>query len=160
MDITKLPWWIFALCSTFAVGTYNLFLEGSKKIVPNGLIPKHIFICSILTITGLISAIILYIYYVKENKIFLNTFEKHLNPKIYMIIIPAFILTFYMICNTLALSGGGGIAMTIINLNLLVTILGGVILFGDKINTKIIVAGLIALVGFLFASYESSLINK
>ena len=48
MDITKLPWWIFALCSTFAVGTYNLFLEGSKKIVPKGLIPKHIFICSIL----------------------------------------------------------------------------------------------------------------
>ena len=50
--------------------------------------------------------------------------------------------------------------MCIINLNMLITIACSVLFLGDKINTKIIIAALVALVGFLFAAYESSQINK
>ena len=65
-----------------------------------------------------------------------------------------------MVTNALALSGGGGVAMCIINLNLIVTITAGHFIFKDKINSKIIIAAAIAIVGFLFAAYESNKINK
>ena len=64
-----------------------------------------------------------------------------------------------MCTNILALNGGGGIAMGIINLNMFVTLALGVMLLGDKINSKVIIGGLIAGLSISYAAYESSLIN-
>ena len=75
------------------------------------------------------------------------------------IVIPAIILSAYMLTNILALNGGGGIAMGIINLNMFVTLAVGVMLLGDKVNTKVIIASIIAGLSISFAAYQSSLIN-
>lgn len=72
------------------------------------------------------------------------------------IVIPAIILTIYMLTNILALNGGGGIAMGIINLNMFVTLALGVMLFGDKVNSKVLIAAIIAGLAMSFAAYESS----
>ena len=162
MDITKVPWWVFAGGSTFIIGFYNFFLAATKKVLPPnlGLSAKHIYICLVLTIAGLISLITLMFYYHKNPKLMNTVMNKHLIPQFYTVLIPGILLAMYMISNVLALSGGGGIAMCIINLNMLITIACSVLFLGNKINTKIIIAALVALVGFLFAAYESSQINK
>lgn len=162
MDISKIPWWFFAGCSTFLIGFYNLFLAATKKVVPSNLgIPaKHIYISFVLVISGIISFLTLMVYNHKNSKLVKTVMTKHLLPQFYSVIVPSCFLYLYMITNVLALSGGGGIAMCIVNLNLLITIGGGVLLLGNKINKKIIVSALIALCGFIFAAYESAKINK
>ena len=66
----------------------------------------------------------------------------------------------YLITNTLALAQGGGIAVSIINLNMFVTILAGVLLFNDKINNVIIVSMIVAFISIGVAAYENYRINK
>ena len=162
MNLETLPWWVFALFGTFAIGSYNTFLEGTKAIIPKkiGFTGKHIFMCCVLTIAGLISFVSLLIIYSKNPKTVHTVLGKHILPQSWSIIIPGCLLAAYMVTNALALSGGGGVAMCIINLNLIVTITAGHFIFKDKINSKIIIAAAIAIIGFLFAAYESNKINK
>lgn len=160
-------WIIFALASTIFVGLYNSFLESSKVIIPKGVYNKHMYLAAILVITGLINCLILLGYSFTRPKDFQSLFKNLQNKYIsntvkipYLhIVIPAIILTVYMLTNILALNGGGGIAMGIINLNMFVTLAIGVMLFGDKINSKVIIAAVIAGVAMSFAAYESSRIN-
>lgn len=72
---------------------------------------------------------------------------------------PAVCLCTYLMTNTLALSGGGGVAMAIINLNMFVTLLAGAYLYHDRINAKIIGFMLVGVFGLNMAVYESSLLN-
>tara|TARA_Y100000591_G_C21555126_1_gene555665 strand:- start:147 stop:608 length:462 start_codon:yes stop_codon:yes gene_type:complete len=150
-------WIIYAIFSTFAIGIYNLFLEGSKSHVDKDLISKHIYLLLIIALAGIISMIILFIYYFtyksKLNKIIKNV-------KYEYFIFPAILLNLYMLSNILALSNGGGIAMTIINLNLFITIIGGVLIYKDKINAKIILCMLLVVPVMAYISLESMKINK
>lgn len=153
-----MEWVSYALASTFGVGTYNSFLEGAKKILPNDIIHKHIYISSILSVAGFISSFILLFYYKNHHKTFVSVYQKHLHS--YHVIIPAVILVGYMITNLMALTKGGGIAMVIINLNMFVTIIAGVYLFEDKINIKIILSMIAAIIAISYGALESNKINK
>lgn len=160
-------WIIIALASTLFVGLYNSFLEGSKVLVPKGYYNKHMYLASILVICGIINFLILVGYSFTRPKEFKSLFNKlqhtYISNKIKIpylhIIIPAIILSVYMLTNILALNGGGGIAMGIINLNMFVTLAVGVMLLGDKVNSKVIIASIIAGLSISFAAYQSSLIN-
>ena len=160
-------WIIFALASTLFVGLYNSFLESSKVVIPKGGHNKHMYLAAILVVTGIINCLILVGYSFTRPKDFQSLFNKlqhkYISNKIKIpylqIVIPAIILTVYMLTNILALNGGGGIAMGIINLNMFVTLALGVMLFGDKVNTKVIIAALIAGLSMSYAAYESSKLN-
>jgi drug/metabolite transporter (DMT)-like permease len=155
-----MDWIVPALGSTLFVGSYNSFLEGSKKFIPKGFVNKHIYICSILFIVGIIAGLFLLYYKLTHQKEFSTIFKKHITFPYLIVIIPAIILNSYMVTNTLALSGGGGIAMAIINLNMFVTILAGVMLYGDKINTTVIISMLIAIMVISYGVNASMKINK
>lgn len=160
-------WIILALASTLFVGLYNSFLESSKVIVPKGEYNKHMYLAAILVVTGVINTLILVGYSFTRPKDFQSLFTKlqhrYISDTIKIpylhIVIPAIILTIYMLTNILALNGGGGIAMGIINLNMFVTLALGVVLFGDKVNSKVLIAAIIAGLAMSFAAYESSRIN-
>ena len=73
--------------------------------------------------------------------------------------IPGILLCIIMVLNIMALSGGGSIAMVVINLNMLVTLYLGSLFLGDKFNNKIIISTLIALVFISYSVYEFMIIN-
>ena len=153
-------WIIPAVFGAFFVGFYNSYLEGSKKFVPKGFVNKHIYICSILVVSGIISGLCLLYYKFKHKKEFDNIYNKHIISPYLIVIIPAIIMNAYMIVNTLALANGGGIAMAIINLNTFITIIAGVYLFGDKINSAIIISMIIATLFISYGVNQSIKINK
>ena len=91
----------------------------------------------------------------------MSDISSKIKPSYYLtVIMPAIILFSYLITNTLALAQGGGIAVSIINLNMFVTILAGVLLFNDKINNVIIVSMIVAFISIGVAAYENYRINK
>ena len=153
-------WIIWALISVFLIGTYNTFLEASKSSIPKGYVFKHMYLSSILIISGLINLLVLIYHHKTNKKSFEYFYTKHIKFPYPIILIPAIILSIYMISNILALSGGGGIAAVIINLNSFVTLIAGAMLLGDKINLKIIISALISIFFVGIASLESRKINK
>lgn len=155
-----MPWEIYAIFSALAVGSFNTFLEGTKYSVPKEFEYKHMFLCVLVIIAGIISAIILSYYYIAKNKQFNKLLGKSGSLKLYQAFIPAVLLSLYLVTNTLALNGGGGIAMGIINLNLFVTLFLGYFIFKDKLNFKIVLSALVAFFGIAYASYESKKLQK
>ncbi len=154
-------WIIIAICSGLLIGTYNLFLESTKKILDSNVLSKLIYINIILIFSSLFSLILLLIYYLKNRNSFKNLIQTIIFKKIINSIIPAIILVTYMSFNVLALSKGGGIAIFIFNsLASFLTLIGGAILFKDKINFKVIISLIIGLSAIIYASLQSNIINK
>jgi len=153
-------WIIPAILGALFIGFYNSYLEGSKKFVPKGFVNKHIYICSILFVGGIIAGLCLLYYKFEHKKEFDNIYNKHIMSPYLIVIIPAIIMNAYMIFNTLALADGGGIAMAIVNLNTFITIIAGVYLFGDKINAAVIISMIIATLVISYSVNESMKINK
>tara|TARA_B100002019_G_C21090699_1_gene508492 strand:+ start:328 stop:798 length:471 start_codon:yes stop_codon:yes gene_type:complete len=152
-------WLPFALTSTLGVGTYNLSLEGSGKYIGKDPYAKMTMITMILLVTGIISIFFMYGFKTFKPKSFNRAFEVANKDK-WRIFIPGFILSVYMMTNILALSLGGGIVMGIINLNIFVTLLGGVYLYNDKIDKTVIILLSIAMILIFYASYHSSKLNS
>ncbi len=151
-------WVLYAILGTFGIGLYNHLLERSRKHIPYGFINKHIYLSSILFISGIISGLFLGYYNLNHNKEFNIIFTNHI--KWYMVLIPALVLNGYMMANIVALSNGGGIAMGIFSLSMYITLFGGVIFLGDKINKEIIISMLIAIPIISYAVMQSIKINK
>jgi drug/metabolite transporter (DMT)-like permease len=63
------------------------------------------------------------------------------------------------VTNTLALANGGGIATAIISMNMFVTIIMGTILFGDKMNDKILLSLIVGGSAIGYGAYESHRLN-
>ena len=153
-------WEIYAVFGIFGVGIFNTLLEATRNYIPKSFEYKHMFLCIILIIAGIISSVILFYYYITKNKEFNNLLCDSSNFKLYMAAIPAVILCVYLITNTLALHGGGGIAIGVINLNMYVTLFLGYFFLKDKLNLKIIVSAVIAAFGIGYAAYESNRIHQ
>jgi drug/metabolite transporter (DMT)-like permease len=149
-------WSLYATLSLLLVGTFNTMLEGSKQTMSADVITKSMYTSSILVCAGVISALSL-LYHRHYHKVEYRRFYKV--PRMSHVIFPACCLCSYLVTNTLALSGGGGVAMGIINLNMIVTLLAGSYFYNDRINLKIICSMLIGVMSLNFAVYESSKIN-
>ena len=148
-------WIICSIISVFLIGIYNSFLQGAKFMLPKGDIYRHMYMSIIILIAGIMSAIVLVYYNYTKPKEFKSMFNSKIKNNYWIIIITALFLALYMYFNILALNAGGGIAMAIINLNMYVTIILGVLLFSDKINIKIIIAIIIGGLAMAYTAYEN-----
>jgi len=152
-------WVIPALFTAFLIGLYNLNLEGIGKQTGSDYVTKNVIIMTILIISGFFSAIVVgvirYINPSSTRKGY-NIINKNKN----LILGSAGLLVLQMIMIIYALSSGGAIAMAIINLNLFVTLIGGALLYEDKLNFNIVLSliGTVILTGY--ASYESYLLEN
>ena len=155
-----MSWWItYAVASIFLIGAFNLFLQETKETIPKGFRYTHIYLCCILVLAGILAAISLICYkFVYPNA--LREISNKFQPYYLIVIMPAILLFTYLITNTLALAQGGGIAISIINLNMFFTIFVGALLFDDKINTRIVVAMIVAFISIGVAAYEKHRINS
>lgn len=155
-----MSWWItYAVASIFLIGAFNLFLQETKETIPKGFRYTHIYLCCILMLAGILGGISLIYYKVLYPTAFSELHNKF-QPYYLIVIMPAILLFTYLITNTLALAQGGGIAISIINLNMFFTIFVGALLFDDKINTRIVVAMIVAFISIGVAAYEKHRLNN
>lgn len=152
-------WVVPSIIGAILIGLYNLALEGNGKEIGNDYVAKAAIIMMILIMTGLCSLFLLLIL-LKTYPSSVSRTLKITNKAKWKIIIPGLLIVAYMFANIMALAEGGGIVMGIIGLNTLVTLFGGAFLYGDKINLKIVLSLIFAMVFISYSSYQSYLINK
>lgn len=153
-------WLYYAFISIILMGVFNLYLEGTKTSIPKGFHNKHMYLCCILVTAGLLSLCLLLYYRIAYSKEFITFFKKDITFPYFHVIIPALLIISYMITNMLALNKGGGVAMGMIGLNMFVVLIGGALMFNDKIDYKIIIAMLVGICAIAFAAMESYRLNK
>jgi drug/metabolite transporter (DMT)-like permease len=113
----------------------------------------------VLVYAGFFSAIyllFLYLKYPKHMEVLLTQYKQWFS---YEYVIPGLISPTIGIANVFALTGGGGIAISVINLNMITTLLMTALLFKFKINYKIVIACLLGVFGISYATYESMKLN-
>ena len=153
-----LNWLPYALAGAVLIGVYNLALEGTGKEIGADFNAKISFMMMVLVTAGIISGIVLVFQTINAKKATEKS-VKIISNAPWKLIVPGMLVTLYMLANIMALSEGGGVVMGVINMNVVITLIGGAILLGDKINAKIIIS-LIAAMGLItYASYESSLLK-
>lgn len=151
-------WIIFAIFSVFLIGFYNLSLEGIGKQIGKDYITKISLVMILLSITGINALACLFIIHFMYPNSSTKSYKLFEKSKV-KVFVTSILIIFYMITNIIALAEGGGIAMSIINLNLFITLIGGAILYGDKIDLNIIVSLIISTIFVSYASYRSHLIQ-
>lgn len=152
-------WLVPAVAGALLIGIYNLLLEGGGKAVGSDRNAKSAYMMMIMVCAGVYAAFILMYFKVTKPESLAKA-TKTVKSGYWKVLLPGLICVAYMLADLLALSEGGGIVMGIINLNVFVTLIGGALLYGDKINTKIIVSLLGAFGLISYATYESSLLKK
>lgn len=153
-----LDWIVPALASAGLIGTYNLFLETGGKQFGKDSYAKMSFTMIILVTTGILAICALFFLHSRHSVAFAKASNLTRRDG-WRVIIPAFLCLSYMVTNTIALSRGGGIAITVIYLNIFINIIGSSLIFGTKLNAKILGALAIAIAAISYANYESSLLN-
>ena len=151
-------WLIPAVAGAILIGTYNLLLEGGGKSIGSDRNAKSVYMMMIMVCAGVYAAIILAYFKIKSPKS-IDKVLKNLKSGYWKILLPGLICVSYMLADLIALSEGGGIVMGVINLNVFVTLIGGALLYGDKINAKIILSLMGAFGLISYATYESSLLK-
>lgn len=152
-------WLAPALAGALLIGLYNLILEGGGKEIGSDRNVKSVYMMMIMVCAGIYATLIL-VYLKTNNPKAVSKAVKIMKNGYWKILLPGLLCISYMLANLIALSEGGGIVMAVINMNIFVTLIGGAMLYGDKINAKIILS-LIAAMGLVtYASYESSLLKK
>ena len=152
----KSAWVFWASLGALGVGTFNTFLAGTKDSIPQGVAYKHMYLSILLIFAGLLSVLVLLYYRFTQKKKFDILVSKTLKPPFTLYILPSIIMLIYLISNLLALVEGGGVAMVIINLNTIITIIAGVLLFKDKMNFSMIIGIIISVLSAAFIVYEKS----
>jgi len=147
-------WIIISILGLLGTGFFNLSMAAGGKPLPKGLHSKVVYFCLIIIFGGLLSFAILAFMYLKHKTSTLSVYKK-MNYS--LAILPAIFLIGGMIATLWGFETGPGVGVVsgIVNLNTLVTLFGGVILFGDKINIKIILSMIIGLLGISYAGLEA-----
>jgi len=152
-------WLVPASIGAVLIGLYNLLLEGSGKSIGSDRNVKIVYMMMVMICAGIYAAVVL-TYYKMSNPKSITKAINNIKGGYWKVLLPGLLCVSYMLANLIALSEGGGIVMGVINLNIFVTLIGGALVYGDKINAKIIgsLIGAFALISF--ATYESSLLKQ
>lgn len=151
-----MKWYWFSGYNIFAFAIYYQFLTSSQLNLPNNITSKVIYSCSLIVAMGLISMlVIIYNYYVHTDNVS-AVFKQFTFPYL-NIFIPALIYVTIVYCNVEALSQVGGIAISIVNLNCILTLLFGLWLYQYKPDPLVITY---LCIGVFFIGYGVYLHNK
>jgi len=143
-------WILLALLSMFISGLGVIFL----KYISLTKYDTNFFLLLTGIFIGIICTLIIFF-----NK---NKFVKHINNcdnfLLFLLIFfsIALILNNYVMFNALRISPNIGYTHTIINLNVILSLIGGYLLFKQKINYKVLIGIIFALIGFTIIGFNSN----
>ena len=152
-----MEWYWFSTYNIFAFAIYYQFLTSSQLNLPDNLTSKIVYSCLLIVVMGFISLlIIIYNYFRHEEKVTI-LFKEGFKYPYFDILIPAIIYVTIVYCNVEALSKVGGIAISIVNLNCILTLLFGLWLYKYTPDPMVI---LYLSIGVLFIGYGVYLHHK
>jgi drug/metabolite transporter (DMT)-like permease len=154
----KLNWIIWSFLAMIGVSVFNIL-----QILPNKNIEKNInlqlfYMRAILVAAGLLAAISFFIPGLQLNNKLFKDAEKYFDPK--LLLGSAISLVIFNILLLFAFSKGGSLADVIINLNLLLVVLFGSFVMGEKTYMNIWLAVLVYLASGIYIIYEKNRISK
>lgn len=144
-----MKWYGFAIYNVFAFAIYYQFLTESQLNLPKSSLSKIMYTCALMACVGFYSFLIIIFNAFFNKKNFEPIREKFSFPYLNLII-PAAIFLTIVFCNVEALSEGGGIAISIVNLNAIFTLLLGLWLYKYTPDIRVVI--LLAL-GMVFVSW-------
>ena len=152
-------WEFIALISACIIGAFNALLEGNGKAFKTDYLAKLTHMMMMIVFSGIIALfVIVYIYH--THKPSLNKAVSFFTNETWKVLLPGAMIPLYLFLNIKALSEGGGIAMAIINLNIIVPLIGGHFVYNDKIDVILVTTVLLIIALTGFASYHSYQLNK
>lgn len=143
-------WILLALLSMFISGLGIIFL----KYISLTKYDTNFFLLLTGIFIGIICTLIIFF-----NK---NKFVKHINNcdnfLLFLLIFfsIALILNNYVMFNAIRISPNIGYTHTIINLNVILSLIAGYLLFKQKINYKVLIGIIVALIGFTIIGFNSN----
>ena len=154
----KLNWISWSFLAMIGVSIFNIL-----QILPNKNIEKNInlqlfYMRAILVAAGILAAISFFIPGLQLNNKLFKDAEKYFDLK--LLLGSAISLVIFNILLLFAFSKGGSLADVIINLNLLLVVLFGSFVMGEKTNMNIWLAVLVYLASGIFIVYEKNRISK
>ena len=153
-----LNWLVPAMASAAQIGAYNLFLEASGKHLGKDNYAKMSYVMMILVVSGAFATAALLLIRSRHASSFAKA-RNLAHRDGWRVLLPALLCISYMVTNIIALSEGGGIAITVIYLNIFINIIGSSLLFGSKLNARMVGALALAVGAISYANYENKLLN-
>lgn len=151
-------WEITSLLSAIIIGIFNTALEGNGKAFKKDYIGKLSHVMLFLVVTGIFALFIcVYLYYRQKQS--MNSAVSFFKNNPLRAIFPGILIPIYLYLNIKAISEGGAVAMSIVNLNIIVTLIGGNMLYNDKIDSTIVITMLLILILTGFLTYHNDNIN-
>ena len=154
----KLNWEMWSFLAMIGVSVFNVLQIVSKKFIENNINYRLFYIRSILVIAGILAAVSFLIPGLQLNNKLLKVTGKYSDLK--LLLGSAIFLVIKNVLLIFAFSKGGSLAAVIINLNLLLVILFGTFVMGEKINMNIWLAMLVYLASGMFIVHEKNRISK
>lgn len=152
-------WELIALSSACIMGTFNTLLEGNGKVFKTDYLAKLAHMMMIIIVSGIIALIVIvYMYY--THKPSLNKSASFFANETWKILLPGAMIPLYLFLNIKALSEGGGIAMAIINLNIIIPLIAGHFLYNDKIDAVLVMLVFFIVLLTGITSYHSYQLKK
>jgi len=148
-----MQWLIPATYNAFALTLYYLALASSPS---KGTSSKVIYACFVLFVAGILGGAILAYYFMFQKHVMTQAMRSYSHVSV---LVPALLTPTIVICNILALSWGGGIAISVVNLNMVLTLLAGAAFLGNKINGHVLAGIAAGVAGISYATVESMKIN-
>ena len=154
-----MDWLWFAIFNVCALTIWYIFLTGTPQNLPTHYSSKIAYACIVLIYGGIFAFLyLLFLYYqfpIKVNTLYENYFNLFGCENI----VPGVLAPSIAIANVFALAQGGGIAISVVNLNMITTLLATAWLYNYKINSQIIIGATIGMLGISYATFESIKIN-
>jgi drug/metabolite transporter (DMT)-like permease len=154
----KISWIMWSFLSMIGVSIFNILQILPNKNIEKNIILQIFYMRLILIITGILAAFSFLIPGMQLNSKLIDNAKKWFDPK--LLFGSAIALIIFNILLLFAFSKGGSLASVIINLNLLLVILFGTFIMGEKTNMNIWISILVYLVSGIYIVYEKNKISK
>lgn len=151
-------WEFTALISACAIGIFNTILEGQGKSLGKDYIAKLSHIMILFVFIGIFALLMCgYLYYTQKKS--MNSAVSFILKDPLMCGLHGLLIPLYLFLNIKVLSEGGGVAMAIVNLNIIIPLIGGYVLYNDNIDSTLVIAVILITLLTGFVSYHNAKIN-
>ena len=154
----KLNWILWSFLAMIGVSIFNILQILPNKNIEHNINLQMFYMRAILIAAGILAALSFLIPGLQINNKLIKDAEKYFDPK--LLLGSATSLVIFNILLLFAFSKGGSLAGVIINLNLLLVLLFGTFVIGEKTNINIWFAVLLYLASGIYIVYEKNKISK
>ena len=149
---------VLGLIGLLITSVYNIALLFPSKDIKNSTNLSLLFVRVVTVVMGLLAFLSFFIPGLDVNKNIISNIKKHIDFK--LVALFTIIIFSMLVFILLAINKGGPISFVIINMNLIIVILYGIIFMKDPYDFKLILAFLIYILAGAFTVVHQNKLKK